>query len=832
MIAVGPASAQLTIDGLKTFELSQVVMGGDLNHFAWDFPDKVPGFHFTQSLKLRIDGYILDNVRVKADLDDTSQERRELTVFIEGRIWDITLGDFVAEFENSEFSLFNKKIKGVQAVGTFGDRYQAKLIASRSEGTTQIYRIRGQGEQGMYQLPREALPIVEESVIVYIDHRRLKKELHYRIDYETGRLTFKPEILPIEEYSIITVEYEFEGQQAYKRNLIGVRGTVKLNEKNRVDLIWVSNSDDESSPLVEVTDDTIKPMGHQVFDLVGSFTLGDKLSVKGELARSEKDFNMLQSGDSVEGNASRVEAEYTLPDLSLKVKHGRIEPYFSAVGKAGLAFIGEGEYRTLSGDIDDLQAELLYNVTPRLDLHSIYRRSYTNILSLPDQDRKEYQSREGDLTWRLPKDLNVGLSLARLNRREENPSSDQHISEEKLSIDKMFRYLESKVAYRKREEKHRINPANSRFRKIGEIRLGTREIKALRISTGYKLVENEQGITRAPQNRSENFEVNVSGAWGRKYNMAGLFMKRSTTNHDTRKGTDTTTADLSFKLKPSSMISSTVKLRRVHTLQYVTMGDEDDEEDGEDGETNDDGTPRVQQPVTTTSGNARLDFRPLRNLNARVTHQFNDSKRVTDKFTLTRRDRSSLDIKWSPTAGFNHTLRLKHTHRERRTGNISASRTKNASLDTRKVFKKDLTLSTTVNWEERDDVFNLDSNLEKQVYKLKLKKNLNRFLTASCGYQVSDSTGGGTNTFKSSRAESGIVFSNLARTLNCSVDFYVDKKLTEIMSQKETGTVRLNYRLAEDTDLTGEMKVVRASASDQGDGYLTKQGDLKVYITF
>ena len=824
-IMAAPASAQLNIDGLKTFELSRVVMGGDLNHYSREFPDQIPGFHFTQSLKLRINGYIMENVRVKADLDDTSQERRELTVFIEGKIWDIVLGDFVAEFKNSDFSLFNKKIKGIQAEGKFGDRYRAKIIASRSEGTTRIHRVPGQGDQGEYQLPQDSLPIVEESVIVYIDSRRLKKELHYRIDYETGRLTFKPEVLPIEDFSIITVEYEFRGHEVYKRNLIGVRGSVIMDEKNRVDLIWVSNSDDESSPLVDVTPDTTKPIGHQVFDLVGAFTLGEHLEVKGEYARSEKDFNLLEEGNAVEGDASRLSAVYTLPKAILEVHHGRIEPHFSSVGRAGLAFIGEGEYRALANDLDSLRADLLYHVTPRLDLRTVYRRSHTNILDLPDLDREKYLSREGDLDWKLPRELRVKLSASRLNRRDENPQIDQGISDDKVTVEKGFKFLESSVSFQERKELSRLNPADSRFRSIGEVRLGTRQIKALRVSTGFRLVENDTGSDRAPKDKSENIDVNVSGAWGRKYNLAGLFIRRTSSDYQTQTRSGTTTADLSFKLRPSPIVSSTIKLRRVHTLRYV------DEDDGDDDDDDDDGTPRTQQPVTTTTGNAQLDFRPKRNLTARFSFRFNDYCRVSDKFKLKSQDRSSLDIKWSPAPGLNHTMRLRYTDRENWQGTLSDSETSSASVETRKVFKKDLTLSAKIDWEDKADVHQADKTYEKKIYKLNLKKNLNKFLTASCGYQNTDTSGLSENS-KESLVDAGIVLANLARTLRFTVDFQMKKRLAEALSQKETGTIRLDYRLAEDTDLTGEIKVVNASPSDQGDGYMTKQGNVKVNITF
>ncbi|MFQ5835589.1 MAG: hypothetical protein ACE5HR_06680, partial [bacterium] len=136
--------------------------------------------------------------------------------------------------------------------------------------------------------------IVPGSEIVWMDGRRLTKEVDYLIDYSTGFLTFL-DPARITEDTKIKVDYEWLPFMGGKATIMGVRGAWVPHERVSLGSTFLSQSSPRVNQPPEVGS---SPASHQAMGLDTQFNLGSgspakedsahflNLQVSGEVARS------------------------------------------------------------------------------------------------------------------------------------------------------------------------------------------------------------------------------------------------------------------------------------------------------------------------------------------------------------------------------------------------------------------------------------------------------------------------------------------------------------------------------------------------------------------
>ena len=132
--------------------------------------------------------------------------------------------------------------------------------------------------------------IVPGSEIVWMDGRRLSKEVDYLIDYSSGFLTFL-DTARITEDTKIKVDYEWLPFMGAKATILGVRGAWVPHERVSLGSTFLSQSSPRINQPPEVGS---SPASHQAMGLDTQFNLGPGSSAKDDPAHA---LNLQVSGE-------------------------------------------------------------------------------------------------------------------------------------------------------------------------------------------------------------------------------------------------------------------------------------------------------------------------------------------------------------------------------------------------------------------------------------------------------------------------------------------------------------------------------------------------------
>ncbi len=184
----------------------------------------------TQSnLDLQIIGKLSEKVNLKASIQDSnnplqyggySQRIDEFDqIFIElyGDQWQVKAGDLFIENRTSKFLNFNKKVQGLYARSTFGNKQQTEIELGAAVARGQYAKsefVGQEGNQGPYKLRGQNnelyILIIAGSERVFVNGRLLKQGENndYVIDYNSGEIRFNP-TFPITADMRIAIEYQY-----------------------------------------------------------------------------------------------------------------------------------------------------------------------------------------------------------------------------------------------------------------------------------------------------------------------------------------------------------------------------------------------------------------------------------------------------------------------------------------------------------------------------------------------------------------------------------------------------------------------------------------------
>ncbi|MFC2124677.1 hypothetical protein ACFLU5_07680 [Bacteroidota bacterium] len=240
-------------------------------------------------LNLQMDGNLTDDLKIKASITDQNvpyqpegntrlvQDFDNVFVRLYNEKISITAGDLVLRNPDSYFLQYYKNVKGVSvesSYNTFGNAtastHAAYSVAKGKfasfqipvmEGISGPYKIRGPENQ------RHVI-IIANSETVFLDGRQLVRgyAYDYTIDYNTGEITFTPNIL-ITKFSRVRIDFEYS-QQNYSRSILSIDQTLKSGPAS-LSVGYYQEKDNPNQPIfLDLSDEEKQYLG----------TIGDDMS--------------------------------------------------------------------------------------------------------------------------------------------------------------------------------------------------------------------------------------------------------------------------------------------------------------------------------------------------------------------------------------------------------------------------------------------------------------------------------------------------------------------------------------------------------------------------
>ncbi len=294
-----------------------------------------PGMTREESLRLNITGKAQDGTEVDANFISTSssgttsqtQNDEKYSVLVRRASTEAYLGDFIADFNDTEFARLNKSLQGVKISGNY-DKWGFKALYSTPRGQPEYFRSYGDGTQGPYNLGMS--PVVVDTDKVYLDGIEQKRGDDYTIDYQAGTITFRRSI--IITTSIIEVYYDWS-ENLYQHYTMGLRYTKQVNDDLKIGATYLDDSDSlyKAGEIRDTLSSTIEPQSHIVVGVDGSGKLGNT-KIDSEIAYSKMDLDILEPGTSMQtGKAAKINTQTIQGPFTLLTNYKRVGPGFTAI---------------------------------------------------------------------------------------------------------------------------------------------------------------------------------------------------------------------------------------------------------------------------------------------------------------------------------------------------------------------------------------------------------------------------------------------------------------------------------------------------------------------
>jgi hypothetical protein len=219
-----------------------------------------------QGLSLAARGNMSENLEVSLLLSDqnvptTSQgttkrleELDKVLVQVKSPNFTGTLGDYYLELSQSEFSYYEKKLKGIKGEANVGENLFSAAFAS-SKGEYFYNRFQGQeNKQGPYQLRGKkgetGIMILSGTERVWVDGAEMQRgsDNDYTVDYARGTIQFTPRRL-ITADSRINVDFEYSAENYQRDFYSGSSGTRFFDGKVELKATGISEQDNRDHPV-------------------------------------------------------------------------------------------------------------------------------------------------------------------------------------------------------------------------------------------------------------------------------------------------------------------------------------------------------------------------------------------------------------------------------------------------------------------------------------------------------------------------------------------------------------------------------------------------------
>jgi hypothetical protein len=219
-----------------------------------------------QGLSLSARGNISENLEASLLLSDQNvptssegatkrlEELDKVLIQVKSPNFTGTLGDYDLKLSSSQFSVYDKKLKGIKGEANVGDNLFSAAFAS-SKGEYFSNRFQGmENKQGPYQLRGKSgesgITILPGTEKVWVDGKEVQRgsDNDYTIDYDRGTIQFTPHQL-ITADSRVNVDFEYSVENYQRDFYSGSLGTKFLDGKLEFKVTGIDEKDNRDRPL-------------------------------------------------------------------------------------------------------------------------------------------------------------------------------------------------------------------------------------------------------------------------------------------------------------------------------------------------------------------------------------------------------------------------------------------------------------------------------------------------------------------------------------------------------------------------------------------------------
>ena len=826
----------LQITGEKVFILDDVSVKGNFSRYATENFDSYPGFRYSSELRLNLEGNIAENVRVSASLDDTnmSQETKRVTLFVDGRVWNFTLGDFTTSYTDTEFTLFNKKLKGVEAIGNLHDgKYQVKAIASRSEGKSKTDVFTGSGMQSEYQLTQR--PIVQNSEVVKLDGRTLKRGTDYTIDYEDGSIILKAQILPLESRNRINVEYEyFENGKMFRRTLVGIREITEFKNLNRLGFTVLREEDDKGSVAGATSAEVqVKPSATTVYGF--DFKLDPKISslkLDGEMALSVVDPNLLsketKADQNINGFARFFRASLAEKKYSFTARNQQMGKDFVSVGKNRL-------------EIDESRNDVTLKLTPvekvsfQFDVEDATRATM-NDPDLPsstntyvDVNSKAFRSFS---TIKAGKTLSLGVNTYEKLKRNDLSRLDFHEQSRQAEIVNDHKKFIERARYNIRTIDSKYDLTRKQDEKTYNLGFVAAAWEKLNFSLEYSNIKTEMGQDQSPVSSIDNFSLDATSNITKKLSLNSVFLVRNESNLQTARKDNLITTDSKLRFNPSDVLQMQARYKEMHSKKFLL--DKTNNEkilELQSGIISDTNYIKVEEPVTTQTGSFLVDISPFQMLRTQLQYQFKNLININTRARMSVSDSALAEFKLAPNNTVSTIYRLMNSKNTQSVGELMESRNLNHNLEVRKSVNAKLAVISSLELDKKTDSYRPLENADSFGKSLKLEKDVSSALNVSAGlghYSISRCAPYRDSNKISILSGFRLIPKLFKMTLRGNLDHSIEDD-SVARKKKTVLETLLDYDLGGETEISANYKFINSGKTELEEAYRSRAG--KVTLT-
>lgn len=830
---------KISISGTKTFEMKKADVSGDIGHFSTENYDSMPGFHLDQSLHLEIDGNITENSTVHAVLDDKDDEDRRFTVNIDGPVWKFVMGDFPLALEGTEFTLFQKEVRGIMAQGSFHEKFKSIFLFSQSKGQARREQFRGAGQQQEFRM--QGSPVVQNSERVTIDGRLLSRGVDYLVDYEDGLIKLQPHLLPIEITSWIVIEYEVSDKTlAFSRNLFGTRHVYTYSEGREVALSWLREVDNSTPRAGDNASSTATPMQHDIIGADINWKISPNYSISGETALSlldpNKNSELSPADKRLKGHASKLALKAAAEKYSGDLTFKRIDKNFKVVGReGGVTELGE---RGLVNDILSGIARLEYRALPQLKVFADGEKSETNMSKDLTRPSIDYSNSNAGMVWTGAMDARIEVRGGRQHDRETGPLLQSNIIRDTAAAvwDKKFGKLNTQAKVQNTFYDDSVNVgSDSSVLEMG-FTMGAEADRTFAWNVGAsRIAVNDELSPNNLRSETRNYNLDLNYEPNRVFNARGLFQWRREDDFFANSRVDTEIADSQFRYEPTRdlrtqlkyKVENTSKILRDPTLdpeKYILPPSLPNSEKDKQQVVN-----TFENPVQKTTANFLTDYRINRYLQAYFDWRRRELiDQATDK-TVSTNDRKTYELRYTPL----EKMLITTEYEEGLNRNLTPQnelRDFLKSIQVRHEFYEGCFLDATYEEKDENDIFIDDNDRSTRSKILGFQRKFNAWASMELGLQHNIITAKDPSTEWEKRM--AVILSPFSKSQRYR--FFVNHK--DISAEKSgthyEGGVNFSQFIGTDTMIDGEFKKVHSSSGLTGNGYDAVVFNAKMVVTF
>jgi hypothetical protein len=833
------AEPRLEISGTKTFEMKKADVKGDIGHFSTENFDSIPGFHLDQSLHLEIEGQISRSTKVSAVLDDKDDEDRRFTVHVDGSVWKWIIGDFPLSIKETEYTLFNKEVRGVLLQGQPTERLQTTFLYSSSKGAARREQFRGAGQQQEFRLG--GAPIVQNSERVAIDGRLLTRGTDYLIDYEDGVLKFQPQLLPLEVTRWIVVEYEVSDKKlAFKRNLMGSRVNYLFPGRGRLAVTMLREADD-TTPKADVTASaTVRPMEHRILGFDGEMKINQILTLSGEHSYSLYDPNLKSNATAqdreIADSARRLTLQAKSQRIEGEISQRQVGRDFKLIGReGGVTELGE---RGLVSDILKETGRVTYALRPTLSLFGGLENSRTNRSGNPAFSSIDFSWKKVGATWKYRGKSQLETRFEDQVDRETQGKvlSNQDKTIGALVWDHEFGRFFSQSKIERTVYGDAVNAASGSNVLQTTFQLGSDKNKKFAWNlTAGKVALDDDLDKKQLRSEVQNYMVDMNFDPNRVFNARGIFQWRREKDFFVNMTQRDEIADSRIQYRPNPDVRTQLKYKVENTTKVIRDPSIDPTKfvrppslplDAKDRE---EVVGRFENPVQKRTTNFTTSYRLGEKGETNIDWKLRDLKDRNTGQIVSFNDRKTYDVKYVPRKKW------------RLTGEYERGLSRNLAPKTElqdevkrigvsNEFREGNMLDSKYEIHDENDVYQNENDKKTYSTALDYQRIFSKAATIEMGVQRNDIRY--RQPSKELEKRAALVFTPQAR--NQRYRFFVTHK--DISAEKSgtqfEGGVNFSQIIGTDSLLDGEIKRVRSSAGIYGTGYEGTVANAKMVITF